>query len=94
MNNTYKLINYFDVWKEDDMDGGFTWQVNNLCEEGELVLDEHATHDEMIAALIAFGFFKPHVNIDLLEIWDDGDMIEFYQHSDNLPLCRLEKVYK
>lgn len=84
----YRLINYHDVWGNQE-DG---WEVNNMCSEGELELSEDYTNNEIVLKLIDFGFFKPTVTLEDVRIWDDYHMIELYQSANNKPECRLELI--
>jgi hypothetical protein len=86
----YRLINYFDVWGNEE-DG---WEVNNLCSEGELLLSEDATSKDILAALIDFGFIKEEATLEQLDISAfDMDFIEFYEARNQCPLGRLERVW-
>ncbi|QFP93421.1 UNVERIFIED_ORG: hypothetical protein Xoosp15_156 [Xanthomonas phage Xoo-sp15] len=80
------LINYFDVWGNEE-DG---WEINNLCKEGEIQLSNNAKHIDMLNAIIEFGFFSELASLETLEIYDGGEMVEFYEKSNNKPICRLE----
>jgi NADH/NAD ratio-sensing transcriptional regulator Rex len=82
----FELINYFDVWG-NKKDG---YEVNNLCSEGEIELKEDATHKDMIKAMKEHGFLAKHVRSNMIDVWDDGEMVEFYVKRDQRPLCRLE----
>lgn len=84
----YRLINYFDVWG-NEVDG---WEVNNLCEEGVLEIEENANNEELIEALKDFGFFNDNANINTVEVWNDFEMIEFFDKKTHCPLCRLELI--
>ena len=84
----YELVNYFDVWG-NNVDG---WEVNNLCVEGIVELKDNATNKDIIQAIVEFGFFKPSVTEKDVDIWDDGDMIEFHQSTNQCPICRLQIV--
>jgi hypothetical protein len=85
----YKLINYFDVWGNEE-DG---WEVNNLCTEGKLELTESPDNQEILTALIDFGFIREDVTLDKIEIAAyDLDFIEFFEASNQYPLGRLEVV--
>lgn len=88
-NLKYRLINYFDVWGNQE-DG---YEVNNLCSEGELFLAGDYTKKDIIAALIDFGFFKPTVTEEMVEIDDMYDMIEFFDSHNYMPIGRLELIY-
>ncbi|QIW88614.1 hypothetical protein P59_245 [Bacillus phage P59] len=85
----YTLINYFDVWGNEE-DG---WEVNNLCKEGELELSDNADDQEVLAALIDFGFIREDVTLEQIDIAAyDLDFIEFFQADNQYPIGRLEIV--
>jgi hypothetical protein len=69
----YRLVNYFDVWG-NDKDG---YEVNNLCEEGFIEVDENAKNEDLVKALKEFGFLASHVRMNMLDIWNDYEFIEF-----------------
>ena len=84
----FTLVNYFDVWGNED-DG---WEVNNLCNEREnLRLSNNATQADVLALLKGVGFIQESVTLEEItfSIWD-RDMIELEQASDGRPICRLE----
>jgi hypothetical protein len=89
MADTYKLVNYFDVWRDEE-DG---WQVNNLChEEGEIVLNNYTSDNEIVVKLIDFGFLKTGTSPKDIVIWNEYEMIKLFDASNDLPLCRLELI--
>ena len=83
----YDLINYFDVWKDEE-----GWQVNNLCVEEEgLYIDDTCTDKEILQFLVKIGFL---VTSDRRKVYleDMGDgFIEIYQKKGNIPLGRLQE---
>ena len=90
-NNTWTLIDYFDVWGNAE-DG---WEVNNLSPEfDDLYLDPDITHEEIVDYLKSIGYFNKDVTMADLDIWDDGDIIEFSKADDLMPLCRLQRNWR
>lgn len=83
---TAELINYFDVWG-NPKDG---FEVNNLCREGEVELPENFTDHDVLKALKAKGFLKPHVRLNMLLIEDLWPFVEISQRNNGCPICRLE----
>jgi hypothetical protein len=85
----YTLINYFDVWGNE----GDGFEVNNLCKEGEIELTESPDDQEILTALIDFGFIREDVTLEQIDIAAyDLDFIEFFQASNQYPIGRLEVV--
>ena len=84
----YKIVNYFDVWGNED-DG---WEVNDLCYSGEIELSEDFKNDEILEELKDVGFLRDDVTMDMLEIdWSDEYFIEIFQADNYRPICRIEK---
>jgi len=89
-NNMWTLVDYFDVWGNEE-DG---WEVNNLSTEfDDLYIDPESTDEEIVAFLKDIGYFNRDVQVSDLEIWDDGDIIEFFKADDGMPICRLQRNY-
>lgn len=84
----YNLINYFDVWG-NQKDG---YEVNNLCNEGTIELEDYTSDKEIVEKLKEFGFFADHVRTNMINIWNDYEMIEIYERKTGKPICRLELV--
>ena len=90
-NNYWSLVDYFDVWG-NEVDG---WEVNNSSIEfDDLYIDPTSSNEEIVDYLKSIGYFAPTVTLDQLTIEDGGDYIEFFQASDGMPLCRLDRNYK
>lgn len=96
--NKYKLVDYFDVWGNEE--GG--WDVNNVCsyyntDETCLRISEDATDEEILEYLVQIGYLK---TIDeSVKITDvvylescDIEVIEIIQTYNDLPLGRLEMM--
>lgn len=90
--DNYKVVDYFDVWGNEE-DG---FEVNNLCEVGEIQLKDYTNYHEMFQALIDIGFLTDLFEIDELiskfDIWNDYSFIEFHTKEDNKPRFRLELI--
>lgn len=84
------LINYFDVWGNEE-EG---YEVNNLCKEGELEFEgnEAPTDQQILDKLKEFGFIVESADLSDLEFEDLWPYIEFSEirEHNNLPLGRLE----
>jgi hypothetical protein len=91
--NTYKLVNYFDVWG-NQKDG---YEINNLCTEIEgIVLVDGCQDTDLLKYLKSIGFFKKHVRLNMLSIEDYscmGDYIEISEKRTGKPICRFEREY-
>lgn len=85
----YDLINYFDVWGNEE-DG---WDVNDLSrDETDIYISDDLTDEEIVDYLIdEVGFLSPQARGNV-EVWNDGDMIEFSVASTGEPLGRLERT--
>jgi len=87
MTEKWTLVNYFDVWGNQE-DG---YEVNNLCTEGEIELSDNPTKEEIVSALIAFGFFNESVTPDMIELPHGIDShTEIVESATGRPICRLE----
>ena len=84
----YDLINYFDVWGNEE-DG---WDVNDVSrDETDIYIDDDLTDEEIVDYLIdQVGFLSPAAR-GKVEVWNDGDMIEFSVAETGEPLGRLER---
>ena len=89
--NKYKLIDYFDVW--GNQENG--WEVNNLCsleeEYGLLIITDDATDEEIIDYLIQIGYLGDEAK-ENIRIEGDDCMIELFSKENDMPLGRLEEV--
>lgn len=89
--NQYKLIDYFDVWGNQE-DG---WEVNDMCtvdeEYGLITITDDATDEDIVDYLIQTGYLgikaKGKVRIE-----GDDSIIELFGIEDDMPLGRLERV--
>ena len=84
----YDLINYFDVWGNEE-DG---WDVNDVSrDETDIYIDDDASDEEIVDYLIdKVGFLSPSAR-GKVEVWNDGGMIEFSVAETGEPLGRLER---
>ena len=92
MTNTIKatLINYFDVW--GNAEEGY--EVNNLCKEGELTLNENFTDEDLLQELKDIGFIIEEATMkDITFYWVGPEMIELYETAKGYPLGRVELPY-
>lgn len=85
----YKLVNYFDVWGNEN-DG---WEVNNLCTEGKYEVKSF-TDEALLELLIKdANFLLPHITLeDVIFDQSSFEMIEFSRVDNGKPLGRLEKI--
>ena len=89
--NQYKLIDYFDVWGNQE-DG---WEVNNMCtvdeEYGLITITDDATDEDIVDYLIQTGYlgFKAKGKV---RIEGDDLIIELFGKEDDMPIGRLERV--
>lgn len=84
---TYTLINYFDVWGNEE-DG---YEVNNQCIEVEdVVIADDATDQDIIDYLFNNEYLRDD-DVSLYEIEDNGDFIEIYVKETMMPLYSLRK---
>lgn len=90
----FRVIDYFDVWGNTE-DG---WDVNNLCEAGEVEIEDTSNSQQLLNAAIEIGMLKDTVKLSDLDIWNDYEMIEFYAGEDAgeealKPLFRFELIH-
>lgn len=79
---TYTLINYFDVWGNEE-DG---WEVNNQCVEADdVVIADDATDQDIIDYLFQHEYVTDD-DISLYELESNGDFIEIYVKETMMPL--------
>lgn len=86
----YKLIDYFDVWGNEE-DG---WEVNNLCTRADdlFILDD-TTDQELLTFLKQIGFLTTD-DVDLIEVdWSSDGFCELFAKQDGYPLGRLEAIW-
>ena len=89
--NKYKIIDYFDVWGNQE-DG---WEVNNLCsleeEYGIITITSDSTDDEIIDYLIRIGYLGDEAKGNV-RVYGDDYMLELFSTENDMPLGRLEAV--
>lgn len=83
-----KLVNYFDVWGNEE-DG---FEINNLSNGGTLEFDtnEFPSKRQMLEALIDFGFIIEKATLKDIEFEDLWPFYEFSESKNGYPLGRLE----
>ena len=87
INNTFTLINYFDVWGNEE-DG---YEVNDACVEAEdLVITDEATDEDIVDYLFQNGYLTTN-DFNLFEVDDSGDFIEIYEKAGLKPLYSLRR---
>ena len=85
--NTYTLVDYYDVWKNEE---GF-YTVNDVMKYNKYIsIPENASDTEIIQALINKHYLTGKVNDYRIEASDDM-FIEIFQNVNDMPLCALEK---
>lgn len=90
MQNTWSLINYFDVWGNEE-DG---WEVNNSAIEfDDLYLADDTTDEELVDYLKSIGFLHRNAKVSDFDIYSDGEIIEFCDADTLEPICCLRRNY-
>lgn len=86
--NTYKLIDYYDVWG-NEIDG---FWVNDCCTfaEGITITDE-ATDEDILNYLKTIGYLKQETDILIYEVISDSDNIEIFLKENMFPVCCFVK---
>jgi hypothetical protein len=84
----YRVINYFDVWG-NEADG---WEVNNLCEEGYILVTDYTDYEELVGHLKAMDLLHYEVKPEEIVWNNDYEMIELYEKRNQMPLFRLDLV--
>lgn len=85
----YKLINYFDVWGNEETG----YEVNDLCvEETGIFLSDDSTDQEILSFLVRIGFLITDDPRKVCVV-NNGDMIEIESVEDGCPLGRLEREF-
>ena len=90
MKNTWQLVNYFDVWGNNE--DGF-WVNNSCIEFSDLYISEDSTNQDIINYLIEIGFLNEGIKTEDLFIDNSGDYIEFFVAENLYPICRLVRNY-
>lgn len=86
--NKYLLIDYFDVWGNQE-DG---WEVNDLKKFGTVYIKDNATDEEIIDHLISIGYLVPEAKGNMTIICNDDKFIEIFETETDMPFCRLELI--
>lgn len=85
---TYELINYFDVWGNEE--DGFT--VNNArVEARDIKIADDATDDDIINCLQLSGYLNTN-ETSLFEIEDSGVFIDIFAKEIGMPLYSLRRI--
>jgi len=85
-----QIINYFDVWSNED-DG---FDVNDVSMFGRFEVDtEWEDRLELLTWLQSVGFIADHATLEDITIdWNDG-YIELTETKNGMPLGRVEYKY-
>jgi hypothetical protein len=83
-----KVINYFDVWG-NQKDG---YQVNNMCNEGEITVPKDASNRDVVDALKKMGFFKKHVRMNMCQFESAYIDVWVINDSKGKPVCCVEPL--
>lgn len=85
----YILINYFDVWYNQE-EG---WWVNDQCQEGDpITITDDATDEDIINYLYNIKFFNTN-DMSKFRVDQSSETIEIYDAEDDRPLCGLIPTY-
>lgn len=92
MSKTWKLVDYFDVWFNED-EGYF---VNNLATvlEGITITEDASNEDIFNYLKDVVGYFGPEAEFEDMNFEGDDFFIEITSEDDKgymMPLCRLER---
>lgn len=86
--NTYKLIDYFDVWG-NEIDG---FWVNDCCTFAEgITITNEATNEDILNYLKTIDYLKQETDISQFEVVNDFESIEIFLKENNYPVCCLVK---
>ena len=89
MARKYQLINYFDVWGNEE-EG---YEVNNQCIEfDDWYIADDATDKEILEFLVKSGYLKTS-DMRQVKIASDGEMMEVYAAKGNFPLFGIRPLY-
>lgn len=86
--NTYDLIDYFDVWGNEE-DG---WEVNNQCKVDEITISDDVTDEEILKYLKDIGYLK--LDASCYEIVGEQEMMDILSVVDGYPLYSLRMQIK
>ena len=81
-----KLVDYFDVWTDDE--GGY--QVNNLCTLFDDIYTVDLEDRTLLSILKKIGYLKKDIRLDQITFIDEYPFIEIEERRTNYPLGRLE----
>ena len=87
---TYKIIDYFDVWADEESG----WQVNNLGPvDGyeNIVVSDECSDADLLEGLDIIGWLKiKGVQVkDIVVDWLEADLCEFSLKENDYPLFRM-----
>ena len=89
MSNTYSLIDYFDVWGNEE-DGFY---VNNQWVVHENIqIDDDADHRDIRDLLHKMGFLATN-DASKIAVEEKGELIEIYARENMFPLMGLVPNY-
>ena len=78
----YTLIDYIDIWSDED--GNFS--VNDVMKHEDFMeIDDEASDDEIIAALVKKGYLLENVEYSIMA--SDEFFMEVWH--DDMPICVL-----
>ena len=80
----YDLINYFDVWGNEE--DGFEVNDQSIFMRNVVVSDS-ANDTELVELVKSLGFFNDTACTRSIEVIDWGHMIEFQERKTSMPLC-------
>ena len=83
-----KVVNYFDVWGNEE-EG---YEVNNWDTFKEELWLRDTEHDTIIERLKELNFLTEEASLENIEVWDDGEMIEFFVKETMCPMFRVEVI--
>lgn len=84
----YQLINYFDVWGNEDE--GF--EVNNQCIEfDDLIISDDSTNEEIFQFMKDISFFNKTAKFESIEF--DNSYMDGWEIvlKNGCPVCRIEE---
>ena len=88
MRYDYQVIDYADVWGNPH-DG---FDVNEEYVVGVITLEEDALKEDIVKALIDFGYFHERATADMVEAEDFGNFIEIEDSPEGTSICRLQLI--
>ena len=88
MADKYRVIDYFDVWGNQE-DG---YGVNNLATVGEIEVQDYTDTRELVQAMVDMGFLIDEALRVKFDVMNDYYFIEFFLAHNSRPFCRLELI--